>query len=325
MVRTSLAVLALTGAVGLSGPAFAETELRFAHTLSTTDTHHLAAVHLAERVAERTDGEVAIVVHPAGELGDDPGILEGIRLGSIDMGLAGNPFYTRFAPQLNALDLPYLFSGYDHAYAVLDGEIGDRLLESLSRYGLEGLGFWEIGFRNVTNSVRPIETPDDLQGLKIRTTPNPAHVQAFELLGANPTPMAFTEVYLALETGTVDGQENPVGTIYAMRFFEVQNYLSLTRHAYTPSIVSINPGALEGLSPEHRDILRQAVVDAAAHQRDLNRAREGDAMAAMREAGLQVIEDLDIAPFRDIVAEAIRQNYVDEHGDDLLGAIDALQ
>ncbi len=202
----SAIALAVIGGAAAGGAAGAQTVLRFAHTQPTSDTHHLAAERFAEIVEERSGGDLQVDIHPAGELGNDPSILEGARLGTIDIAQTGNPFYTRFVPKLNVLDLPFLFSDYDHVYAAIDGPIGEELLAELDEHGLKGLAFWEIGFRKLTNSQRAVSTPEDVKGLKIRTTPNPAHVQAFELLGAIPTPMPFTEVYLALETGTVAGE-----------------------------------------------------------------------------------------------------------------------
>jgi tripartite ATP-independent transporter DctP family solute receptor len=307
------------------GGASAETTLSFAHTQPTSDTHHTAAVFFAERVADLTKGEITVSVHPAGELGNDPAILEGVRLGTIDIGQTGNPFYTRFEPALNVLDLPFLFEGYDQVYSIVDGPIGDDLLSRLERHRLKGLAFWEIGFRKVTNSVRPVRNPDDLKGLKIRTTPNPAHVQAFEIWGASPTPMAFTEVYLALETGAVDGQENPINIIRSNRFQEVQKYLSFTDHAYTVSIVSMNRAKFDGLSPEHQGAIMTAATEAAVMQRKLNREQDADGIADIKAGGVEIIEDVDRDAFKATVFESVSGNYAKENGRELLDAILAQQ
>src|SRR5215218_8051464 len=171
-------MLAMTAAVGLlgwHGHGQAQTTLRFADTLSASDTHNEAARRMAERVKELTGGAIVISVHPAGELGNDNALLEGIRLGSIDLGLTGNPFFTAFAPRLNVMDLPYLFRDPDHAHKVMDGPVGQELLKVLDMSWMKGIGFWEIGFRHITTSNRAVKTPDDLKGLKIRTTPNPVH------------------------------------------------------------------------------------------------------------------------------------------------------
>ncbi len=315
--RVFLALAAFT----MASLASAQITLKLAHTQSTTDSHHQAALYFADEVKKRTNGSVTITVHPSGELGNDAATLEGVRLGTIDIGLAGNPFFTRFDKRLNALDLPYLFADHGHVYRVVDGPIGNKLLAGLEQNRMKGLAFWEIGFRHVTNSKRPIVTPADLQGLKIRTTPNPAHVQAFKLLGANPTPMAFTEVYLALETGTVDGQENPIGIIRSQRFNEVQKYLSLTGHAYTVSILAMNQSRFSSLDASQQQALVSAARDAAAYQRKINREVEGKALAEMKAKGLQVVEKLNLPAFQAVVAKPTADSYVKEFGSELLDAI----
>ena len=187
----------LAAALALAAPVAAQdTTLRLAHYGSAADTVTAAAERFAELVSEKTDGAVAVEVFPNGELGDSPTMLEGARLGTIDITTVGNPYFTGFLPELNLLDLPFLFESDAHAFAVLDGEVGRTLMDGMQGSGLQGLAFWELGFRNLTNSVRPIEGPAALEGLKLRTTPNPAHVLAFETLGANPTPMPFAEVLL---------------------------------------------------------------------------------------------------------------------------------
>lgn len=318
MRRLSTAALILCCGVAA---AQAQTTLRFAHTQPPSDTHHAAAEHFAARVAELTNNDVTVTVHPAGELGSDPSILEGVRLGTIDIAQTGNPFYTRFEPTLNVLDLPYLFDDYEQAYNVVDGEIGDSLLGELEKHRMKGLAFWEIGFRKVTNSVRAVRTPEDLKGLKIRTTPNPAHIQAFETWGATPTPMAFTEVYLALETGTVDGQENPLNITRSNRFQEVQDYLSYTNHAYTVSVVSMNLAKFNGLSEANQQAVVTAAKEAADFQRKLNREMEAEDLAAIEAAGVEVIQDIDVQPFKDAVFEAGIESFAAEHGREIVDAI----
>jgi tripartite ATP-independent transporter DctP family solute receptor len=280
---------------------------------------------MAELVAQATGGALRISIHPAGELGNDPAILEGVRLGTIDIGQTGNPFYTRFEPKLNALDIPFLFASHEHVYRVVDGEVGRGLLAELEKHRMKGLAFWEIGFRKITNSRRPIVTPADLQGLKIRTTPNPAHVEAFRLWGANPTPMAFTEVYLALETRAVDGQENPLNIIRSNRFHEVQRHLSFTDHAYTVSIVSMNLARFRALPEAQQKALVDAAREAAIYQRRLNREQEGQDLAAIKAAGVEVVERVDTEAFRRLALEPVKAAYVAQHGAALVDAILALR
>jgi TRAP-type transport system periplasmic protein len=304
-----------------SGKVGAQTKLRFAHTIGTEDTQHLAVLEFAKKVAEKTKGAIQVDIFPAGQLGNDSKILEGVKLGTIDMGMTGNPFFSSFAPEMNVLDLPYLFRDYDHAYRVVDGPIGTEILRAVEKNGLKGLGTLEIGFRNLTNSKHPVRTPEDMKGLKIRTTPNPAHMQAFRLLGANPVPMPFTEVYLALKTGTVDGQENPITLIDAMKFYEAQKFMSLTHHAYTVSNVVMNMQKYQALKPEYQKALHEALHEAVVWQRNLDRETEGRALAKMKAAGLQVEEKPDVEAFRKVVADAAADEYVKKFGRDILDKI----
>jgi tripartite ATP-independent transporter DctP family solute receptor len=306
---------------GFAGVADAQMKLRFGHTISPEDAMHLALLEFSNKVAQRTNNAIQVEVFPAGQLGNDPQIIEGVKLGTIDMGMTGNPFFTSFAPELNVFDLPYLFRDFSHAYKVIDGPIGSELRQNLTKHGLQPVGVLEIGFRNLTNNKRPVKAPEDVKGLKIRTTPNPAHLQAFRLLGANPVPMPVTEVYLALKTGTVDGQENPIAHILALRFHEVQKYMSLTYHAYTLANVVMNQKKFQALSPEHQKTMVDALAEARDWERKLNRELDGQALAKMRAAGLQIEEKPDIEAFRKIVAEPSAEDYAKKFGRGVLDKI----
>ncbi|ETA51171.1 DctP family TRAP transporter solute-binding subunit (plasmid) [Ponticoccus alexandrii] len=317
--------LALTGTV-LAMPGVlraAETSLRFAHYGSASDSVSAAAGKFAELVAEKTGGALAIEVYGNGALGNSPTMLEGTRLGTIDMVTTGNPYFTASMPVLNLLDLPFLFQSDAHAFKVLDGAVGETLMGSMGDAGLQGIAFWELGFRNLTNSARPVKEPADLKGLKIRTTPNPAHVLAFETLGAAPTPMPFAEVYSALQTGTIDGQENPVNHIYANKLHEVQKYMSLTRHAYTTSPLVVNARRWSGLSPEFQAAMKEAAREAASFQRELNDEEDKVALEAMAAAGMEIEENPNSDAFREAVAETTRKAYVAQFGSDLIDQVDA--
>jgi len=317
LLAAAIAIFALT--------AEAQTNLRFANTLSGSDTHNDAARRMAEILKERSAGQLTMTVHPAGELGNDSAILEGVRLGSIDIGLTGNPFFTQFAPRLNVMDLPYLFRDADHAHKVMDGPIGEELLKDLERNRMKGIAFWEIGFRHVTNSKLAIRTPDDLKGLKIRTTPNKAHLEAFRIWGANPVPMAFTELYLALQTGTVDAQENPINNIFANRMYEVQKHLSLTGHAYTASIAAMSLVKFNALPADQQKLVLDSAREAGRFQRDLNARQEGENLAKIKAAGLQVIEKVDTEAFRKAVYEPVAKTYTDQHGREIVDRVLAVK
>lgn len=316
-------VLIVLAVVGYTGAASAQTKLRFSHTISPDDAMHLALLEFSKKVAQRTGNEVQVEVFPAGQLGNDAQTIEGVKLGTIDMGMTGNPFFTSFVPELNVFDLPYLFRDFEHAYKVIDGPIGSELRQNLVQHGLQPVGVMEIGFRNLTNNKRAIKVPDDLKGLKIRTTPNPAHLKAFRMLGANPVPMPVTEVYLALQSGTVDGQENPIAHIVALRFHEVQKFMSLTFHAYTAANIVMNVKKFGALKPEHQKVLVESLAEARDWERKMNREMDVKALAIIKAAGVQVEEKPDIEAFRKIVADAVAEDYAKQYGRGTLNKIRA--
>jgi tripartite ATP-independent transporter DctP family solute receptor len=324
-MKTKLGLLVAAALALGAFAAEAQTNIRFANTLAAGDTHNEAARRMAEILKEKTGGRLTMTVHPAGELGNDNAILEGVRLGSIDIGLTGNPFFTQFAPRLNVMDLPYLFRDAAHAHAVMDGPIGAELLKDLERNRMKGIAFWEIGFRHVTNSKGAVRTPDDLKGVKIRTTPNKAHLEAFKLWGANPVPMPFTELYLALQTGTVDAQENPINNIFANRMYEVQKHLSLTGHAYTASIAAMSLAKFNALPADLQKAVLDAALEAGRFQRELNAKQEGENLARIKAAGLQVIEKVDVEAFRKVVYEPVAKTYTDQHGKEIVERILAVK
>ncbi len=323
---TRRTVLAGGGAVAVSRSARAQatTRWRFAHPHPESDSWQKAALRFAELVKERTKGAVEIQVFPNGVLGNDPTTINAVRGGSLDIALTGNPFFTGLAPKLNVLDLPFLFRDRRHAAAVLDGPIGEGLRTELEGSNLKALATWDIGWRNLTNNRRPVRTPEDLRGLKIRTTPNPAHIKAFQLLGAVPTPMAFTELFTALEMGSVDGQENPVTLILNARFFEVQKHLTLSRHAFTTGPLVMNKAKFEALSPELKTILVETGKEAARLQWKMNEDSEASSLAELKAKGMQVVETVDRDAFRKIVADEVRKDFVDKFGAELPTQIDAV-
>lgn len=303
-------------------PAMAQgAKLRFAHPHPESDSWHKAALLFAERVKKQTDGRFEVQVFPNGSLGSDSQTISAVRGGSLDICLTGNPFFTGLAPKLNVLDLPFLIQSRNHAAAVMDGAIGDGLRRELEPSNLKALATWEIGWRNLTNNRRPVATPADLRGLKIRTTPNPAHLRAFQLLGAVPTPMAFTELFTALETGTVDGQENPVTLILHAKFFEVQKHLSLTRHAFTTGPVVMNKQKFDAYPPEVQKALTSVAIELAAEQRKMNEDAEGSSLAALKKGGMQAVENPDRDAFAKIVTAEVEKEFVGKYGAETLEAI----
>lgn len=320
--RAALGAIAAASTFAIVRPAQAQaTRLRFAHPHPDTDSWHKAALMLAERVKEKTGGKYEIQVFPNGSLGSDQQTISAVRGGSLDLCLTGNPFFTGLAPKLNVLDLPFLFDTRAHAAAVLDGPIGDGLRRELEPSNLKALATWEIGWRNLTNNRRPVEKAADVKGLKIRTTPNPAHIKAFQLLGAVPTPMAFTEVFTALETGTIDGQENPVTLILNAKFNEVQKHLSLTRHAFTVGPLVMNKQKFDAYPAETRAVLEETAKDIAKLQRKMNEDTEASSLAALKKEGMKAVENPDRESFAKIVQAEVEKEFVGKYGGDTLAAI----
>lgn len=303
-------------------PASAQaTRLRLAHPHPEADSWHKAALLFAERVKEGSGGRLTVQIYANGALGSDAQTIGLVRGGSLELCLTGNPFFTGLAPRLNVLDLPFLFANRAHAAAVLDGPIGDGLRRELEGANIKALATWEVGWRNLTNNRRPVATLTDLRGLKIRTTPNPAHIRAFQLMGAVPTPLAFTELFTALETGTVDGQENPVTLILNAKFNEVQKHISLTRHAFTSAPLAMNKAKFEAMPADLRGVLEEAARETARAQRRMNEDTETSSLEALRKSGMQVVETPDRDSFSRACAAEVEKEFVAKYGTETLDAI----
>ena len=310
----------------LTAPAWSQAgpvKLRFSHSHNTSDSQHIAAVEFAKKVKERTQGGVEIQIFPNNQLGNDVSMVSGVRGGTVDIGATGTPFLSGIVPRLNALDTPYIFENPQHVAKVMDGAIGKSLLDELGNFQIKGLAFWEVGFRSLANSRRPVNKAEDIKGLKVRTTPNPAHIKAFQLLGAAPQPMPYAEVFSALETKAVDGHENPPNVMLSSKMFEVQKYLSLTRHAYTALVVFMNKKKFESLKPEYQKILLEEAAAAAIFQRNLNAKDEAATLAELRKQGMEINEKPDVESIKAIVKDETRKLFIDKHGDALIKAIDA--
>lgn len=271
-------------------------------------------------VEERSGGAIAVQIFPNNQLGSDRETSESVQLGNLHMSCPSSSILAPFAKDLFVLDMFFLFKDREAAYRVLDGEPGKTLLSSLEKSRFKGLGFMENGFRNLSNNKRPVRTPADTAGLKIRVMENPLHIAAWKALGANPTPMAFTELFTAMQQGTVDGQENPLELIHVNRFYEIQKYITMTGHVYTPYVVIVNKPFFDGLSPEHQKLIQEAMDEAIAWQRQKARELDNVAREAIQAAGTQIIDLTDdehaqfrekLMPIRDLVREKAGKDIVD--------------
>ncbi|ERP95957.1 hypothetical protein Q669_29165 [Labrenzia sp. C1B10] len=300
-------MLAVAGAVvfGLVSPALADIEpvnLRLAHVVNEQDGFHAAATRFQELVAERSDGAISVKIFPNASLGDERTLLEGMQIGTVDMGVITNGPVSNFLEEMAVFELPFLFPSAETAYEVLDGPIGQELLERLSEVNLKGLAYAERGFRNLTNSVRPIKSPDDVVGLKIRVMENPVYIDTFRELGADAIPMAWTEALTAMQQGTIDGQENPVGVVHSFKLNETQTHMTMTRHTYAPAVFVIGMPVWQRLSPEEQKIVAEAAQQAAEFERGLNANMEQRQLQALSEAGMEIVDDVDLTAFSEKVA-----------------------
>lgn len=238
----------------------------------------------------RSGGKMKITPFFDNQLGNDSTATQSVRSGTIEMANPSTAPLVSFVPELGVLDLPFLFGNEAEADAVLDGKVGQWFNAKLPAVGLVNLAYWENGFRNATNNRRPITKAEDFSGLKMRVMQNPIYIDTFKELGANAVPMAFSEVYSALETKTVDGQENPFALIDSMKFYEVQKYLSLTRHSYAPLMVLFSKKIWDGLSPAEQETLRVCAAEGRDEQRKVARQRSGATLDALRAKGMTVNE-----------------------------------
>lgn len=321
-LKTLAALVA--GFTMMAGTASAETSLRFGYEAPRSDSQHIAAKKFNELLGKKTKGEIKLKLFPDSTLGNAQTMISGVRGGTIDLEMSGSPNFTGLEPKLNVIDIPFIFKDREHVYKVLDGEVGQGLLKDLEAQGLKGLAFWDVGFRAFSNSKHPVTKPEDIKGLKVRTNQNPMYIEAFKLLGGNPVPMPLAELYTALETRAVDAQEHPIGIFWSSKLYEVQKYLSLTNHGYTPLIVVMNKAKFDGLSPELQTAILEAAKEAGQFQRDLNVKNEKGIIENLRKQGVEVIEKVDTQPFQAIIADQVRKSFVEKHGDELLKKVDAL-
>ncbi len=303
----------------------AKFNLKLGHAVNTTDGQHAAAVKLAELVKQRTNGDVEITIYPANQLGNDAAMINGARGGTIDIVSSGASNFNGIVPNTAALELPFVFRSAQHAYKVLDGAVGTGVLGELAPHGLKGLAYWENGWRSFTNNKRPIRTPEDAKGLKIRSTPNPYHIQAFKLLGMNPSPMPISELYTALETGTFDAQEHPINVTWSAKFYEVQKHLTMSNHVYSPLVLVMNKAKFDSLPANVQTVIVESAREAATYQRALNASNAGKVVADLKKSGMQIVENVDMAPFQKIVSGPIAQAFGEKSGPALLKAIEAVQ
>jgi tripartite ATP-independent transporter DctP family solute receptor len=301
--RRLLAITAALTATVALGFAHAQTVAKLGYGASDDNSQGQASRRLAETVKAKTNGRVVINTYGSGKLGSDPQMQTSLQGGVQEMMVGPPSNLAGTIKEYALLDLPFLVSSFKEADALLDGPVGTALAARLEAHGLVGLAYWENGFRHLTNSKRPVAKLEDIAGLKIRVIQNPVFIETFKTLGANPVPMPYTELYGALETKSVDAQENGLGLIESGKFYEVQKYLSLTAHSYTPYIVLASKKWFDTLSEADRAAVRAAALEAGAFQRKINREQSAMLVGEMKKHGLTVTEiaPAELARMRDAV------------------------
>ena len=277
-------------------PASANTTIRLGLVTIPGSAQNVCAEKFKEILESRSDRYEVKIYHSA-SLGTETEILQQIQMNTVQMGIITDGPFDVFIPEVRVINYPFLFENYRQVDEILDGPSGDELLQRLERAGFKGLAFSENGFRHLTNNKRPVHAVEDVAGLKIRVMESVLHKELWRMLGANPTPMGWP-VYTELQQGTIDGQENPLSVIWTYKLHEVQKYLSLTSHVYSAHIDVANLKWFSSLPPSDQELIRRSMVEAAQYQRSWNRENESSFLRNLKEAGMQIEEQPDLASFR---------------------------
>jgi tripartite ATP-independent transporter DctP family solute receptor len=282
-----LTIGVLAGAATVHAQDIQDRVIRFGHLNNTDHPVSMGVKKFAEIVAAKSGGKLQVKEFPSNQLGPEQQQTSALQGGVQEMQSPATTSLVGFAKDFGVIDFPFTVANHAQAFALLDGPLGAALLEKLPEKGLVGLAYWDLGFRNVTNSKRPIARPEDLDGLKLRVIPNPVFLDTFKAFKANPVPMSFSELYTALETRTVDGQENPYSVILSNKFYEVQKYVSGTNHVYGTNIILVSKKFWDRLSPVEQKILQDAALEARDYQRQVSRAAADKAVGELTAKGMQ--------------------------------------
>lgn len=295
--------------------------LKLGHGIQQTHPAHLSAEMFAKEVNEKTNGQIEIQVYPNRQLGEERDMVEGLQLGTVDFCITSTGPLTSFVPEIGVVDLPFLFTSSEHAYNVLDGEIGQGILDQFEKKGIIGLSFMENGWRSISSNKK-IETPADLKGLKIRTMENKVHMATFRALGASPVPMVWGEVYTSLQQGVIDGQENPPVILATNALWEVQKYYALTKHFYTPQLFLMSKITAAKLTDEQIKIINEAATNATNYDRSLMAELDKEYINTLKTNGMDVYA-VDRSLFQK-ASESVYTEYSPVFGKELIEKIISL-
>ena len=320
MLRLHIPFLSLVVLISSALPVQAQTILKIGYGTPATSHFGVGSTVFCDEVEKRTTGRYKCQQFPANALGGEREMTEAVQLGTLDLANVSTGPVGNFVPEVKIVDIPFLFRDYDHARRVLDGPIGQDILSKFPARGLIALAWTENGFRHMTNSKRPIVGPADAAGLKLRTMENKVHMEGYKSFGIQPTPMAFPELFTALQQGTVDGQENPIPVILSSKFSQVQKHLSLTGHVYSPALLLLSQRVWNRLTGDEKAIFQEAAQKAAAAQRKKVNDDENNGIAQLERDGMQVVRRVDGDAFRKAIGPAYVQ-YAKEFGADAIRRI----
>ena len=286
--------------------------------------HGIGAKKFGELLEQKSGGKMKAKAFGGGSLGGDAQVISSLQGGVVEMTLVSPGLLTGLIKEFSVFDLPFMFTNYREVDAVMDGPVGTRLLDMLKDKGLIGLGYWDHGFRNITSAKRPINKMEDISGLKVRVIQIPIFIDTFSALGANPVPLPFPELYTALETGTVDGQENPFASIETSKFYEVQKYAATTGHVYNPLVAIFSKKVWDRLSEDERRIVQEAATEAGLYERKVSREANEKSMQTLRGEGMQITElsSEEIDRMRQKV-KPVTDKYTQSIGPDLVAEVQA--
>lgn len=288
--------------------------IKISHVGSIEDARNTAALMFKEIVENDTDGSIIVEVYPGSQLGGDRDAMEGVKLGTIQMTVGGAGIFANFEPKMGITALPFLFENFEQAWAFNDSDINQEANDSLlASNNMRVLAYWENGFRVVTNSVKPLNAVEDFAGLKLRTPENPIILETMKALGANPSPLPFAELFMALQQKAYDGQENPIPIIYNYDFYEVQPYLSITNHVYEPMPLVINEDFFKNLTSEQQEVIKTAAILAQNFNRNLIQQQTEEMLVKLEEVGMEISKP-DLAMFKEATKD-VRNLFKDDFGE----------
>ena len=295
-ISAAAAAMILSGVTTFQAAAQTKVTIRLGHVLAESHSWHLAGKGFADEVSKATDGRVTVQVFPSGQLGSEKDVIEGLQIGTIQSGIVGSGSFQQIEPKMGIVEMPYAWPTREKAFAAFDGELGVELSKLVAAKNIVVLAWWENGYRHITTKKTLIAKPEDLKGVKIRVTPDKVRLDTFRALGAEPAPLAFGELYSALQQGVFDAQENPLSIIYSASFADVQKHVALTGHVWGAACLVVSKRVWEQIAPADQAIVQAAAAKWRDEQRKMISSSDQDLVAKLTEKGMTVSK-VDPTPF----------------------------